>query len=160
MTLTWRLLILGVLLLGGSSCAEDPEVERRGGPLPEAGGSEGIDEPGGSAGEASPSPVPFCDALAVIRAKCQRCHGDPLRNAAPVPFLTYEDTQAPYFTSNKQWWEVMIPNVQQDIMPYVSLNDPPTSIMPPVEPLSGEEKATLLGWLEQGAKPTGGTDCP
>jgi hypothetical protein len=45
-------------------------------------------------------------------------------------------------------------------MPYVALNDPPTSLMPPVEPLTAEEKATLLAWLEQGAEPEGGTDCP
>jgi hypothetical protein len=32
--------------------------------------------------------------------------------------------------------------------------------MPPVEPLTASEKATLLGWLKQGALAEGGTDCP
>jgi hypothetical protein len=45
-------------------------------------------------------------------------------------------------------------------MPPVALNQPPTNLMPPVEPLTADEKTTLLGWLEQGAKPVGGTDCP
>ncbi|RYZ02599.1 MAG: hypothetical protein EOO73_31125 [Myxococcales bacterium] len=145
-------------------CADDPSVERKGGPLPDAGSGGGL-ATGGSdggatvGGEASEEGVSFCNALIVIRNKCQRCHGDPLRNSAPVPFLTYEDTQARYYMSNKRWWEIMIPSVEQDFMPYVALNDPP-GIMPPVEPLTAEEKATLLGWLEQGAKPEGGTDCP
>ena len=45
-------------------------------------------------------------------------------------------------------------------MPYVALNDGPDPIMPPVELLTATEKATLLGWLKQGMKPEGGTDCP
>ena len=45
-------------------------------------------------------------------------------------------------------------------MPYVVLNEPPNPIMPPVEPLTASEKATLLGWLKQGMKPEGGTNCP
>ena len=140
------------MVLGlGSGCAEDPTLTREGGPLPSNGGA------GGSGGG---DPVPFCAAFKVIQDKCQRCHGDPLKNAAPVPFLTYEDTQAQYYMTDRRWWEVMIPNVEKDMMPYVFLNDPPTSLMPPVEPLTADEKATLLGWLKQGAKPEGGTDCP
>jgi hypothetical protein len=45
-------------------------------------------------------------------------------------------------------------------MPDLAQNDPPASLMPPVEALTDEEKATLLDWLEQGAVPEGGTDCP
>jgi hypothetical protein len=73
--------------------------------------------------------------------------------------LTYEDTQAGW-TLEKDVHDVMLDAVGRDFMPYVALNDPPTSLMPPVEPLTEEEKATLLGWLMQGALPEGGTDCP
>lgn len=111
-------------------------------------------------GADSGGPVPFCEALTVVRAKCQRCHGDPLQNAAPVPLLTYEDTQAPYFDTDKKVAEVMLSMVEDDVMPFVALNDGPTPIMPPVQPLTAEEKATLFGWLKQGALPEGGTDCP
>ena len=45
-------------------------------------------------------------------------------------------------------------------MPYVALNEPPFSLVPPVEPLTADEKDTLLGWLKQGALPEGGTNCP
>jgi hypothetical protein len=76
-----------------------------------------------------------------------------------MPLLTYEDTQAEW-SSTQSTHDVMLDVVSRDIMPYVALNDPPTSIMPPVEPLTASEKATLVGWLEQGALPEGGTDCP
>ena len=105
--------------------------------------------------------IPFCDALRVVRAKCQRCHTDPPKNGAPVPFLTYDDFQRPYGDDGMfVYWQVAVGLVDRDVMPYVALNEPPTSLMPPVEPLAPDEKATLLGWLNQGAKPEGGTDCP
>jgi hypothetical protein len=110
--------------------------------------------------EGSGPPISFCAALAVIRAKCQRCHQDPPKNGAPAPFLTYEDTQAQYFDSEFKYFELMLVDVDKRFMPLIALNDPPTSLMPPVEPLTDEERGTLLSWLQQGAKPTGGTDCP
>jgi hypothetical protein len=50
--------------------------------------------------------------------------------------------------------------VERDFMPYVALNEGDDPIMPPVEPLTGDEKATLLAWLRQGALPLDGTACP
>lgn len=145
--------------LASSGCgSDDPVVVRRGGELPDTNGTGG--EGAAAGGADSGAEVAFCDALEVMRAKCQRCHGDPLENAAPVPFLTYEDTQARYYDTERKFSDVMPSVVERDIMPYVSLNDGPTPIMPPVEPLTVEEKATLLAWLKQGALPAGGTDCP
>src|SRR6185503_11564300 len=72
----------------------------------------------GSAGSGSGDAVTFCQALAVIRTNCQQCHGDPLTNGAPVPFLTYEDTQVPYFEgSDETYAERMGPAVEKDAMP-------------------------------------------
>lgn len=154
--LLWVVLLASVAPLG---CASDePDVKRRGGEIPDTGGAGGGTATAGGAD--SGGAVPFCSALTVVRAKCQRCHGDPLQNAAPVPFLTYDDTQAPYYDSDKKFSEVMLSVVERDVMPYVSLNEGPTPIMPPVEPLTAGEKATVLGWLKQGALPVGGADCP
>jgi hypothetical protein len=58
------------------------------------------------------------------------------------------------------WYQRAAQVVEIDYMPYVDLNNLPDPIMPPVEPLTAEEKATLLGWFAQGALPEGGTDCP
>jgi hypothetical protein len=148
--------LLGVLLAVSTACNGDADLERRGGPLPDTsdGGAGGVEIP--VDGEA----IAFCDALTVVRAKCQRCHGDPLANAAPVPFLTFEDFSAPYGTSTQTYGEVATRVVENDVMPYVALNDLPDPIMPPVEPLTAAEKATLLGWLKQGRMPEGGTSCP
>jgi hypothetical protein len=136
------------------ACGADPD-SGSGEPGPGASGS-GQGTAGGGAGEH----VPFCAALQVVRDKCQRCHTDPPENGAPVPFLTYDDFQRPYGTSDRKYWEAANDAVERDIMPYVALNEPPTSLMPPVEPLTADEKATLLGWFSQGATPEGGTDCP
>lgn len=153
-----RIVLLASLLSLGCS-SDDPTVERRGGELPDtsSGGGGGT---GATGGVDSGAEVRFCDALEVMRAKCQRCHGDPLANAAPVPFLTYQDTQVPYFDSGKTYADIMLSVVERDVMPYVSLNEGDNPIMPPVEPLTADEKTTLLGWLKQGARPAGGTDCP
>jgi hypothetical protein len=143
--------IIGVAVV---ACSDDPDVSRRGGPIPSTDGGTAS-----TGGGASGAPVNWCDALVVIKAKCQRCHQDPLRNGAPMPLLTYDDTQGPW-SSTQVVHDVMLDVVSRDIMPYVALNDPPSSVMPPVEPLTAAEKATLVGWLEQGALPVGGTDCP
>lgn len=154
--MTRLLTLLACLTLGPlAACVDDPSVEREGGALPEDPGGA---EPGAAG---AGSLVPFCAAFDVVRAKCQRCHGDPLKNGAPVPFLSVDDFQRPYGGSgSRRYWQAAIDAVEQDIMPYVALNEPPTSLMPPVEPLTAEEKATLLGWLRQGASAEGGTDCP
>lgn len=120
---------------------------------PSEGGARGSDVEGAES-------VAFCAAFSVVQAKCQRCHGEPLRNGAPVPFMRYEDFLAPYGGGEQTYADVAARAVELDIMPYVALNEPPRPVMPPVEPLTAEEKATLLGWLEQGAQPVGGTDCP
>ena len=148
--------LLGVVALFAACASNDTTLERKGDPIPDPTGEAGAGAVGGASGDG----VPFCAALQVIRDKCQRCHGDPLQNGAPAPFLTYEDTQAQYFMTNSKWWEIMKNAVTKDVMPALFLNSPPQSLMPPVQPLTADEKATLLGWLDEGAKPTGGTKCP
>jgi hypothetical protein len=144
------------------ACVEDPVVTRRGGdpvgpvedPMNTAGQS-GI--PGG--GGAGADPITWCEAFTVLRNKCQRCHQDPTKNGAPVPLLTYEDTQIDWSIS-RPFSAFIFDAVSSDFMPFVGLNDSPDLEGGPVEPLTPEEKTTLLGWLEQGALPEGGTDCP
>jgi hypothetical protein len=157
---SYLVLVLSAWLAGCT--VDETNLERRGGPLPQP-SAEGVlmmaAAGAGGASDAAPA-IPFCAALTVIRAKCQRCHQDPPQNGAPAPFLTYEDTQGQYFDSEFKFFELMLLDVDKGFMPLVALNDPPTSLMPPVEPLTADEKTTLLGWLEQGARPEGGTDCP
>ncbi len=141
--------VLVLVSLFALGCSSDTSLERRGGPPPDPDGGAG------SVGE----PIPFCDAFKVVQAKCQRCHQDPPKNGAPVPFLSYEDTQAQYGTTEFKYSDVMLSAVETDLMPYLALNGGANPIMPPVEPLTAAEKATLLGWLKQGALPEGGTDC-
>jgi hypothetical protein len=105
-----------------------------------------------------PGTVTWCQALVVIEASCERCHNDPQQNGAPFPLLTYEDTQPLYGTvAPREVWKRMQDWVGKDFMPPVS----PATMMrvPPVAPLSCEQKSTLMRWLHEGAKSTGGLDC-
>jgi uncharacterized membrane protein len=102
---------------------------------------------------------PFCDARAVIAAKCVRCHGDPPENGAPFSLATYADVIAPAPSSKhpeRTRADRMLAAVETDLMPFTSL-----LLEPPVEPLTCEEKATLLAWLRAGAPlpPSGDESC-
>lgn len=84
----------------------------------------------------------WCDVAPILEARCQRCHTDPQKNAAPFPLLSYDDTQ------EEARYEQMGDAVDRDFMPPLWL-----VLDPPVDPLSCREKATLLGWVDQGAPP-------
>lgn len=101
--------------------------------------------------------VTWCQALGVLESSCQRCHNDPAQNGAPFPLLTYDHTQADYPGTETPIRDKMRDWVGRDLMPPVS----PFTMMldPPVEPLTCEQKSTLLRWLDEGAQPTGGLDC-
>lgn len=107
--------------------------------------------------DAPPDPaadVTWCEAEAVLQAKCQRCHfGTPGANGAGFPLVTYQDTQADMAGTPR--WMKMRDVLEADFMPPKFLPD----LMPPVQPLTASEKQTLLAWLEQGALPIGGTEC-
>jgi hypothetical protein len=111
--------------------------------------------------EAPPAPaenaVTWCQALGVIEATCQRCHNDPLVYAAPFPLLDYDDTQARYGRNQELVSAGMREWVAGGYMP--PINPATSMLVPPVVPLTCEQKTTLLRWLDEGAKPTGGLDC-
>jgi uncharacterized membrane protein len=101
----------------------------------------------------------FCDARAVVAAKCTRCHADPPVNGAPFPLVSYDDMTAPSPSSKdpeRRRADRMLAAVESDFMPLASL-----LLDPPVEALTCEEKSTLLAWLRAGAPlpPDGDTSC-
>ena len=171
--------VLGVAVAGAlfASCADhDAEMDRVGGPLPDGGDASGgsAGSSGGSAGSAGSAgaagdaaadanPCPAidpsivnpafpCEIEAIIVAKCQRCHTDPPENGAPFPLLTWQDTQEEYFLT--PIWKRMHNAVSTGFMPFVAL-----PLDPPVEPLTPQEKETLLEWLEC-ALPVEAQTCP
>ena len=129
------------------------------------GASAGSGLAGGSAGAsgtgeagASNEPVAWCEAYKVINCVCQQCHQRPTVHGAAMPLMTYEDTQAPFPqpTSKTLVWQAMQRAVSTRTMPFTG----DSSVMPPVEPLSDEQRNTLLTWLAQGALAPRGTVCP
>jgi hypothetical protein len=140
---------VAVLVVALSACADhDADLEREGGSIPEH-DSGAMPEDDGEI-----ETVTWCQASAVLEQACERCHTEPPANGAPFPLVSYEDTQAPYYSSGKQIWEVMRSVVRSGFMPMR-----PAALMPPVEPLTCEQKSTLLGWLDQGAKLEGPPTC-
>jgi len=92
-----------------------------------------------------------CDALAVVQAKCVRCHSDPPQNGAPFSLVDYAATQelAPSSKDPERTRaDRMLSAVDLGYMPDTQL-----ALDPPVEPLTCEEKTTLLAWLRAGAEP-------
>lgn len=103
-------------------------------PLPEEPPFEGLRVPS--------SGLP-CEVDEVFANKCRRCHGVPPRHAAPLVFLTWEDTRSDRF--GQPLYSVIGRAVRTDFMPYkIEAN-------PPVLPLSAEEKRIILDWVERGA---------
>jgi hypothetical protein len=149
----WAPLIVSVV---ACACGDhEPEIERRGDAVPDPGITPmppACDEGAGGEGGVPAVAVRFCQAERVLRESCQRCHQRPPLNGAPFPLVTYEDTQAT-FDVGKARWQRMKEVVESNFMPLRLRLDPP------VEPLTCEQKSTLLGWLEQCAQPEGGTAC-
>jgi uncharacterized membrane protein len=116
------------------------------------GGDDGNRGPSTSSGVGGSASADFCDALAVLEVKCQRCHQDPPVNNAPFALLSYADTQVER-SSGDRVYEDMLDAVETGVMP-------PTAgaYTPPVEPLTCSEKATLLDWLKAGAPRPAGND--
>lgn len=108
--------------------------------------------PTSAADSGAPADSEWCAADLVLSHKCRRCHQAPPKNGAPFSLLTYEDTQL-VDSQGKPRFMRMADAVSSGYMPaqFVSLT-------PPVEGLTADERATLLGWCEAGAPP--GADCP
>jgi len=126
------------------------------GPSSGSGGGGGGSSARGSGGASGSEPgsasggLP-CEVDAVLRSKCQSCHGAVPLNGAPVPIVTYEDTQAHAVSSPAMSvWQVMQTRVHSATM----------SVMPPRNQpaLTSAELATLDAWFSAGA-PAGTKAC-
>jgi hypothetical protein len=106
------------------------------GGAPPVGGPPGTSNPGGTSGA-----LP-CDVEKVLQQRCQACHQSPPKFGAPMPLLNYSDTQAPALGGQLSVRQVMKTKIEMGKMP------PPST---PTGPLTGAEKATLMGWLDSGA---------
>src|SRR5690348_1039123 len=77
----WAGAVLTIAAVRALACAPDPD------------GIRTAPTEYGGAGEGPSSEPTWCDARAVLAAKCWRCHTDPPKNGAPFSLLRYEDTQ-------------------------------------------------------------------
>jgi len=129
---------------GGAGVPTGPS-SGSGGTLGRGSGGAPGSEPGTTSGA-----LP-CDVDAVLRGKCQSCHGTVPLNGAPVPLVTYADTQAHAVSSpTMSVWQVMQTRVHSTTM----------SVMPPrgQPALSAAELASLDAWFAAGT-PAGTKAC-
>jgi hypothetical protein len=110
---------------------------------------------GASSGDGAPEPVKWCDAYKIINCSCQQCHQNPPLHGAPIPLVTYADTQAPFGKPPGTVWQEMQGVIGNHFMPFTG--DP--TVMPPVQPLTDEQQATMLTWLSQGATDSDEQNC-
>jgi uncharacterized membrane protein len=86
----------------------------------------------------------YCDIEPIFMDRCLRCHGDPVAEDAPFSLSTYEEVAAETVGIERA--------VRTGFMPLTALK-----LTPPVEPLTDEERDTILDWLDDGA-PAGSCD--
>jgi uncharacterized membrane protein len=125
------------------ACGPRPTASGTGGSSGRGGGG-GTAGKGGAGGTGGTTTGDFpCDVAAVLRAKCQTCHGATPPPGAPR-LLTYADTQAR--------------GVLSEMRSHVNST---TNPMPPASapPLTAQEKATLNAWFTAGG-PAGTAPCP
>lgn len=134
------------LLLACSAATEAPTS------TPSATGGSSDDASAGKGGAPVQSGTDWCAARAVLQAKCQRCHDEPQQNGAPFPLLTYADTQVVDRAGTPRS-DKMQAALESDYMPPQFLK-----LTPEVEPLSDEERSTLLDWLSA-VPPLDSPDC-
>jgi hypothetical protein len=129
----------------------DLTTNRQGGPLPPL-------PDAGSEAALSDAPVSWCAAYRIINCVCQQCHQNPPIHGAPIPLMTFADTQAPYPSSStkNKVWQTMQDAVSTRFMPYTG----DKTVMPQVQPLSDADYVTVLSWFAKGATDLGGQDCP
>jgi hypothetical protein len=105
---------------------------------------------GGSAGAGTAASGLPCEVAAIVQAKCHTCHGATPFYGAPMPLVTYADTQAPAVSNpSRKVWQLMQGRVHGTPMP-----------MPPVDQpaLTSSELSTLDSWFAAGA-PAGSGAC-
>lgn len=103
----------------------------------------GASPPTDAAAEAGGAYFP-CDVQAVLVAKCHTCHSNPPRNAeVPFPLTEYAHVQRDY-GGGVRIYQLMRAAIASDFMPLAGS---------PTGPLTAEQKATMLRWLDDGAPP-------
>jgi cytochrome c5 len=84
----------------------------------------------------------WCGALSVFQSACQSCHGTELLFGAPMPLVSYEDTQGLALDQTTPLSEAIGARIHHA-----------TSPMPPIgqTPLTSEQLAALDAWVAAGA---------
>jgi hypothetical protein len=82
-----------------------------------------------------------CDVSRILHNDCQSCHSAPPAFGAPMPLVTYADTQAPSKTNPAEpVWQRMKARLHDSSSP-----------MPPTGPIPPADLATLDAWFGAGA---------
>jgi Copper type II ascorbate-dependent monooxygenase, C-terminal domain/Copper type II ascorbate-dependent monooxygenase, N-terminal domain len=82
-----------------------------------------------------------CEVARVVKDVCQTCHSNPPAAGAPMPLVSWEDTQRPSKSNPAEpVWKRMKARLHDAAHP-----------MPPITPLAPSDLAALDAWLDAGA---------
>jgi hypothetical protein len=120
--------------------------------------SDGGATDGTTSSSGGSTPLP-CDVSAVLQANCQSCHQSPPINGAPMPLVTWEDTQVtvpsdpdgiPPTSASEKVFQMMETRITSTTNP-----------MPPAgHTLAAADAATITNWVNAGAPAgTAGQTC-
>ena len=149
-------LVVGWVMVGCGSHMDPPPTGSPGGGGG-SGGTSGLDQDAQGTVDATPSfeagecPGPVtgdlpCEIAAVL-AICQSCHRNPPIRGAPFSFMSYEDTQAVYFGSERRWQRMA-----KVIEPTAPLHMPPRTETD-IPQLTDAQLNTLRAWFVACAPP-------
>jgi len=117
--------------------------------------SGGASSSGGSSGGSSAASALPCDVDAVLKTKCQSCHGASPDFGASVPLVTHADLTKAFTKGSGKVYEAVLARVKDAARPM-----PPQ----PNPHLADKDVATLESWVKAGAPSStetcGGADVP
>jgi cytochrome c5 len=83
-----------------------------------------------------------CEVSRILAARCQSCHQRPPQFGAPMPLVSWADTQTMAPGGSTEVWRSMKAKLAAGLMPPAGA---------PGGALTDSEKSTLVGWLDAGA---------
>jgi hypothetical protein len=107
---------------------------------------------GSGGGSSTGGPDYACDVAPIVNARCLDCHSNPPRFGAPMPLVTYADTQADSAQyPGQKIYQRMASRVADPRLPMPQ---------PPNAPLTTDQIASIQAWSTGGAPQGDGASCP
>jgi hypothetical protein len=124
----------------GAELQPGPEPPQTGSPAAPGSAVPSVTTPATSAPAAAAGQGLPCEVATIVQTRCAGCHAAPPLFGAPMSLRGQPDFQATALDGKQKIWQAVSARVEAGTMPPKSAT-----------PLTASERATLLGWVTQGA---------